>query len=119
MDDARRPRGTLEQQVMAVLDAAGDGLSPAEVRTRLGDNLAYTTVMTVLSRLFAKGLLTRRQVGRAYLYRSADAAQVAAHGMHRLLEGGSDRAAVLRQFVDTLSVDDEQLLTHLLARAGD
>jgi predicted transcriptional regulator len=117
MDDARRPRGTLEQQVMAVLAAADDGLSPAQVRARLGDDLAYTTVMTVLSRLFTKGLLTRRLAGRAYLYRSVEDAHIAAHRMHRLLEAGSDRAAVLRQFVDALSVDDEHLLTQLLARA--
>jgi predicted transcriptional regulator len=104
---------------MAILHAADDALSPAEVRARLGQDLAYTTVMTVLSRLFAKGLLTRRRGGRAFLYRPADDAQVAAHGMHRLLEAGPDRAAVLRQFVDTLSAGEEQLLIDLLARASD
>lgn len=32
--------------------------------------LAYTTVMTVLVRLFGKGLLTRERVGRTYVYRA-------------------------------------------------
>ncbi|MFB9235566.1 BlaI/MecI/CopY family transcriptional regulator [Plantactinospora siamensis] len=119
MDDSRRPRGALERQVMAVLTAADGALSPAEVRARLGDDLAYTTVMTVLARLFGKGLLTRHRDGRAYLYRRLDGdAQVAAHRMHRLLTAGPNRAAVLRQFVDTLSADDEQLLTQLLRHAG-
>ena len=31
-------------------------------------NLAYTTVMTLLERLARKGLVTRRKVGRAFLY---------------------------------------------------
>ncbi len=32
--------------------------------------LAYTTVMTVLVRLFGKGLLARERVGRTYVYRA-------------------------------------------------
>jgi BlaI family penicillinase repressor len=30
--------------------------------------LAYTTIMTVLDRLVRKGMITRRKVGRAFLY---------------------------------------------------
>jgi predicted transcriptional regulator len=37
-------------------------------RTR---GLAYTTVMTVMVRLHAKGLLSRRRTGKTYVYRAA------------------------------------------------
>ena len=45
----RRAAGELEAAVLAVLQAAGSPLSPGEVRDRLGGELAYTTVVTILS----------------------------------------------------------------------
>lgn len=44
-----------------------------DVVEELGDSrgLAYTTVMTVLVRLHAKGLVARERVGRIYVYRAA------------------------------------------------
>ena len=56
-DDAagRRAAGELEAAVLAVLQAAGSALSPGDVRDRLGGDLAYTTVVTILSRLHDKG----------------------------------------------------------------
>ena len=47
--------------VAAVLTTVND-------RRRRRDQLAYTTVMTVLSRLYDKGLLDRTKVGRGYAY---------------------------------------------------
>jgi predicted transcriptional regulator len=44
------------------------GASVAQVRAGLPRPLAYTTVMTVLDRMSAKGLVERRKNGRAYLY---------------------------------------------------
>src|SRR5260370_29350498 len=64
----RRAAGELEAAVLAVLQAAGRPLPPGEVRERVGGHLAYTTVVTILSRLHPKGVLHRRQAGRAYLY---------------------------------------------------
>ncbi len=34
-------------------------------------SLAYTTVMTIMSRLYAKGLLVRERDGKTYVYRPA------------------------------------------------
>ncbi len=65
---ARRAAGELEAGVLAVLQAAGRPLPPGEVRERVGGGLAYTTVVTILSRLHAKGVLERRKAGRAYVY---------------------------------------------------
>src|ERR1700749_3500879 len=50
-----RPRGALERDVLACLAAAGRPMSPGEVRADLGDELAYTTVMTTLSRRPGRG----------------------------------------------------------------
>jgi predicted transcriptional regulator len=42
-----------------------------EVLNAAGRSLAYTTVMTVMSRLVTKGLLVRDRVGRMHDYRAA------------------------------------------------
>jgi predicted transcriptional regulator len=120
MDSGRRPRGTLEQEVVAALAAAAEPMTPAQVRDQLGTDLAYTTVMTVLARLSEKGLVTRERVGRAYAYTAVqDEAEVTARQMQRLLDAGDDRAAVLSRFVGVLSDDDERLLIDLLRHTED
>jgi predicted transcriptional regulator len=118
--DLGRPRGALEREILACLAAAGRPLSPAEVRAELGAGLAYTTVMTTLSRLHAKGAVSRQLAGRGYAYAlrggPTDAqASMTAHRMLKLLEAGGDRSGVLTRFVADLSREDEQLLTDLLA----
>lgn len=115
-----RPRGALEREVLSCLAAAGRPLTANEVLADLGGGLAYTTVMTTLSRLYDKEVLTRQPSGRAFAYALAsapDAVQTSltAHRMRRLLDAGEDRAAVLTRFVANLDADDEQLLAGLLA----
>ena len=61
---ARRPAGGLEAEVLAALWAIGRPLTPREVQRELGGELAYTTVMTTLTRLHDKGAVDR-QIGRA------------------------------------------------------
>ena len=119
-----RPRGALEREVLACLAAAGRPLTAGEVLAELGGGLAYTTVMTTLTRLQAKGVLTRRLSGRAYGYAVAGdpdqvEASLAAHRMRRVLDEGGDRAGVLARFVADLSPEDEQLLAGLLAADPD
>jgi hypothetical protein len=63
-----RRRGALEQEVLACLATAGRPLTPGEVRTELGDQLAYTTIMTTLSRLHAKGAVSRLPAARGFAY---------------------------------------------------
>ena len=111
----RRAAGELEATVLAVLQGAGSPLSPGEVRERIGGPLAYTTVVTILSRLHAKGVLERTKAGRAYLYSPvADEPGLAARRMTRVLDGEADREAVLARFVSALSDSDEELLRRLL-----
>lgn len=115
-----RRRGALEQEVLGCLAAGGHPMTVAEVLAELGDDLAYTTVMTALARLHAKGALNREPAGRAFAYSlSADpaamGASVTARRMARLLDSNSDRADVLARFVADLSPEDERLLTDLLS----
>jgi len=119
-----RPRGALEREVLACLAAATGPLTAGEVLAQLGGGLAYTTVMTTLTRLQAKGVLTRRLSGRAYVYAVAGdpdqvEASLTAHRMRRVLDEGGDRAGVLARFVADLSREDEQLLAGLLAADPD
>lgn len=113
-----RTRGGLEQEILAALGAARGPMTPAQVRDALDGDLAYTTVMTVLSRLHGKGMVTREKSGRAYAYTVVAAPELAARQMRRLLDAREDRAAVLTRFLGSLSDDDERLLRDLLHRDG-
>ena len=115
----RRAAGELEAAVLTVLQAAGSPLSPGEVRDRLGGDLAYTTVVTTLSRLHGKGVLDRRKAGRAFVYRPvADEPGLAARRMARVLDAEPDREAVLARFVSGLSGTDEELLRRMLGEGA-
>lgn len=120
MEHVQRPEPAgLTRRVWQVLADSGEPMTPARVRAALGGGWAYTTVMTVLARLVAKGAATRQRAGRAYAYSAvADHAERTALRMSRLLDSGEDRAAVLARFVDVLSDQDEKLLGELLGR-GD
>ena len=119
----RRPAGALEAEVLAVLRAAQVPLSPGQVRERLvirpQGELSYSTVVTIMSRLHAKGLLARERAGRGFAYTPVDAASLAAGQMNRALDTGADRRAVLTSFVSGLSGRDTRLLRRLLADGED
>ena len=111
----RRPMGALENEVLSVLWASDGPMNPAEVREALVDPPAYTTVMTILSRLWEKGIVTRSRVGRAYSYRpKVSEAELAARRMRAHLDRAGDRAAVLSRFIDTLTRRDERTLRKIL-----
>jgi predicted transcriptional regulator len=115
----RRHAGELEAAVLEVLQRGESALSPGEVRERIGGDLAYTTVVTILSRLHAKGVLERRKSGRSYRYAPvADSPGLAARRMTRVLDEEADRAAVLARFVSSLSESDEELLRQMLGEGG-
>ncbi len=117
-----RARGSLEREVLMCLAAANGPLTAADVQVEIG-GLAYTTVMTTLSRLHAKAAIERTLRGRAYEYTLVGGTQAArtnmtAHQMVKLLDEEADRASVLTRFVAGLKPEDEQLLTDLLERAS-
>lgn len=112
---ARRPAGALEAEVMAALWAGQGPMTAAQVQAALGDDLAYKTVLTVLGRLHAKGLLDRESAGRAHAYRPRqELADQAAEQMNAALRRGPQPAEVLQRFVDTLDREEQAALRALL-----
>ncbi|MEV4871876.1 BlaI/MecI/CopY family transcriptional regulator [Streptomyces syringium] len=111
----RRANGALEGEVLTALQRAEGSLTPREVQSRLAGELTYSTVVTILSRLHAKEVLTRTPRGRAYAYAPVtDDCGLAARRMHKVLDGRPDREAVLTRFVSELTAMDEALLRQLL-----
>lgn len=91
-----------ELDVMAILWEQGSG-TVAEVRERLPDGLAYTTVLTVLRTLEEKGHVRHEEEGRAHRYFPAvevDTARTSAlDRLVRKVFGGSP-TAVMAHLVD-------------------
>ncbi|CAM5557369.1 BlaI/MecI/CopY family transcriptional regulator [Streptomyces narbonensis] len=113
----RRGQGELEAQVLAALRQAPGARTAGWVQERLGGDLAYTTVITILTRLHVKGAVSRERVGRSFEWTAvADEAGLAALRMRKVLDGEADRGAVLASFVTALSPHDERLLRDLLAQ---
>lgn len=81
--------------------------------------LAYTTVMTIMDRLWRKGFLDRASRGRAYEYTAiVSEAEFTAGMMHQLLSGSSDRRAALAHFVGRMRPADEAELRRLAEEAS-
>jgi BlaI family penicillinase repressor len=78
----------LELDCMNTLWPMGQG-TVREIRDRLAPRRprAYTTIMTIMDRLARKGIVERRKIGRAYMYRpnlSAEEARV--HALDQVIE---------------------------------
>ncbi|MER5915986.1 BlaI/MecI/CopY family transcriptional regulator [Streptomyces sp. NPDC001982] len=116
----KRANGVRENQLLELLQRAGTALTPGEVTERLADGLTYSSVVTILTRMHTKGLLTRTARGRAYAYAPVtDDAGFAARRMRTVLESRPDREAVLARFADELSGADADLLRNLLGPEQD
>jgi predicted transcriptional regulator len=108
--DAEKVVGPLESAVLDVLWAARKPLAVRDVLDRLNERrrqpLAYTTVMTVMSRLADKGILDRERDGRGYLYAPAvrNVAEIAVRNVVR--EFGT---AAVTHFVQEARADPKLL----------
>ncbi|MEA3245373.1 MAG: BlaI/MecI/CopY family transcriptional regulator [Gemmatimonadota bacterium] len=104
--------GERELDVMAVLWEAGSG-TVEEVRRRLPTKLAYTTVLTILRNLEAKGFVSHDEEGRAHRYAPRVAQRSARrNAVARLVRrffGGSTEA-VLAHLVDEHDLDPDDLI---------
>jgi len=68
--------------------------------------LAYTTIMTVLERLLRKGKLTRRKVGRAFIYSPTS-------------ERDDMRKHAIRELLDSFFDGSEEELLQFLGKAPE
>lgn len=103
----------LENAVMDVLWDATLPLNPGEVRDRLPEERAvsYTTVMTVMARLWKKGRLDRQRDGRAYSYTPTETrTEHAAKRMEEILDTAGDRSNALARFAEQLSASERKRL---------
>lgn len=115
---AKLAMGELEGAVMNVLWERGGSLTPGEVHEVLAADrdLAYTTVMTILVRLWQKGRLTRQRDGRAYAYRPVESrSEHAASRMREVLLAASDRPDALSHFLQAISAGDRAQLRRMLS----
>ena len=100
-----------ELDVMAVLWQRGSG-TVSEVREGLDDDLAYTTVLTILRTLEDKGFVTHVAEGKAHRYMPAVTADSAGKSaLTRVLDkifGGSSEL-LLTQLVSDRNVDPAEL----------
>ena len=103
--------GERELDVMGVLWELGSG-TVAEVRDALSDPLAYTTVLTVLRNLEAKGLVRHEGEGKAYRYfpvvaQTAARRSALARLVDRLFHGSPE--ALVAQLVHDRALDAVEL----------
>jgi Predicted transcriptional regulator len=116
--------GPLGAAVMRTVWAQGESSVSSVLDTLNAERprpLAYTTVMTIMARLFERGLLEREKQGRQYVYRPAS-------DEHALLETLSGRAVddllarygttALHQFAQRLAGADPELRDRILELAS-
>ncbi len=111
--------GPLEQRILEALWARRDSTVRELLQADCRD-LAYTTVMTTLDRLFKKGLLTRSEEGRAFRYATRFSCeelhrQEAESAVRQLFEVSSSSSLPLSFLVEVLGERDRRLLDELQA----
>ena len=117
----RKPleRGALEAKVLDVLWDGDGWLIPGEVHAIVSRRrrLAYTTIMTTMTRLWEKGRLDRRPRGRAFEYRPClDRTEYAALRMSEFLAAAGDPRSALTHFVSAMDPVEVAELRRVLSR---
>jgi predicted transcriptional regulator len=109
--------GPLEERLLAALWESGNATVRELVDGPCAD-LAYTTIMTTLDRLFKKNLLTRTVEGRAFRYkpqftREELHREAAGEAFRQLLDASPASSLPLSYLVEILTERDAQLLDDL------
>lgn len=128
-DRIRRPTGrpeewflgSLQTRVLELLARRGPS-TVRELADALKGRFAYTTVMTVLSRLYEKGLVARESQGKGYRYRSKFSSEelrdrMAKQLVDEIVDDFGDLA--LAHFASALDRVDRRRLAGLRKRAGN
>ncbi|MEY3561125.1 MAG: hypothetical protein RL068_277 [Actinomycetota bacterium] len=103
---SKRKQGELEAEILGCLWDRPEGLTSQQILALLGDEeLAITTVLTVLSRLSDKGMVEREQAGgRTLLFKSTKTREQHTAGMLlAAMEHSDNPALVFSHFASQLS----------------
>ncbi|SPL98741.1 Transcriptional regulator, MecI family [[Actinomadura] parvosata subsp. kistnae] len=112
-----RALGDLESTIM---DRLWSYHRPSSVRHVLEDlrrdrEIAYTTVMTVMDKLYKKGLLRRQPQGKAYIYEPLITKEAyTAQQMRESLARSGNQAATLAHFLERLNPEESKALAAAL-----
>jgi predicted transcriptional regulator len=110
--------GPLEQRLLGMLWEKGSATVRELVDDGVCRDLAYTTVMTTLDRLFKKNLLARQSEGRAFRYtprvtREELHREAAGEAFRQFLNASPAPSLPLSYLVEIVTERDSQLLDHL------
>ena len=111
--------GPLETRLLELLWAQGRPATVGHIRRALPE-LAYTTIMTTLDRLYRKGLLLRDKDGRAFAYvprytRAELVSELISGHVANLLGPAQEGAVLLSTLVRAVGQTDAALLDELEA----
>lgn len=110
--------GHLERQVLEEIWRRGE-TSVRDIFISFNEQIAYTTLMTTLDRLYKKRLLSRRKDRRAFIYSALVSREEFEQGIAEdvidglLGRGASGVEPVLAFIVDAISEHDRELLDEL------
>jgi predicted transcriptional regulator len=113
----KRQLGPLEKQLLKALWKCGSA-TVRELLPRIDTNLAYTTVMTTLDRLYKKQLLDRRVDGKAFRYAPRHTPEEfqrveAGDAIREILASHQTASLPLSCFVEAITEHDAKLLDQL------
>jgi len=113
----KRQLGPLEKQLLKALWECRSA-TVRELLARIDTNLAYTTVMTTLDRLYKKHLLDRRVEGRAFRYVPRHTPEEfqkveAGEAIREILASNGTSSLPLSCFVEAITEHDAKLLDQL------
>jgi predicted transcriptional regulator len=109
--------GPLESKVLELLWSHDRAVTVRDVHGALPE-LAYTTLMTTLDRLYRKGVLIRRRQGRAFAYeprcsRNVMLGELVSGHVADLLAASGASSAILSTLVHAVGRRDASLLDEL------
>jgi predicted transcriptional regulator len=109
--------GDLEREVMEVMWTSPDSaLTVRDVGEQFPEH-AYTTIMTVLSRLSAKGFLRETKQGRLNTFTATASREDYITGLILdALSNTDDRQAALAHFADSLAPSDRSFFRKIFTR---
>ena len=112
--------GSLERAVMDVLWNSRAAMSVHDLLAELDEReLAYTTVLTVVTNLHRKELVGREKIGRSYRYFPLQSREEAtSRTLREVLDESGDSASVLMHFPRMVTAEERQILSEQLARSA-